>query len=211
MTGPGNHPRRTANTDPEPDVASASDAQLVDSIGRGSHDALAEVYSRHGVQVRNLARRLRHRSDADDVVQDVFLQLWGRPGRFDPTRGSLRSFLLMQAHGRSVDLLRSESTQRARETANLAERTSVASAVDDSALARLAGERVWQLLARLADGERQAIALAYFGGHTYHEVAVLLASPEGTIKGRIRSGLARLRVELGHSEPPVASPSSSQP
>jgi len=185
-------------------VAQLSDARLVECIARGSHDALAEAYSRHGGTVHTQARRLRGDGEADDVVQDVFLRLWDQPGRFDPTRGSLRSFLTMQTHGRSIDLLRSDNARRARETTALVAPSPADPNTDDRALARLAGDRALQLLARLSDDERHAIALAYFGGHTYREVAVLLEQPEGTVKGRIRNGLRRLRNELdGMPEPPA--------
>ncbi len=199
---------RTAEADADLDteIGSASDAQLVGRIGRGSHEALAEVYSRHGIDVHNLARQ-RHWGNAEDVVQDVFLQLWAYPERFDPERGSLGSFLIMQAHGRSIDVLRSESSRRNRETAKVAEPAPAAPAVDDRALARLAGEHARQLLARLPDAERQAITLAYFGGRSYREVATLLAQPEGTIKSRIRSGLRQLRTDLRDGTSPTDRPS----
>lgn len=129
-----------------------------------------------------------------------FLRLWDRPGRFDPSRGSLRSFLMMYAHGRAVDLLRSENARRNRETANLAERHPATPAVEDRALARLAGDRAWPLLARLTVGERQGITLAFYDGRTYREVAILLAQPEGTIKSCIRNGLHLLRTEMLISE-----------
>ncbi|MGI8662324.1 MAG: sigma-70 family RNA polymerase sigma factor [Acidimicrobiales bacterium] len=207
MTEPSDRQRAVESIDLDGDVASASDAELIDSIGRGSHDALAEIYSRHGSEVQRLACRLCHRGDADDVVQDVFLRLWARPGRYDPTRGSLRSFLMMQAHGRSVDMLRGERSRRHRDITSHAERKPAAGAVDDLALARLAGERAWQLLAGLTDGERQAITLAYFDGRSYREVAVLLGQPEGTIKSRIRRGLRQLRNDMGGNEPEGVAPS----
>ena len=103
---------------------------------------------------------------------------------------------MMQTHGRSVDQIRSDTARRTRETATTADPKSLHPAVDDLALAHLAGERPWSLLAGLSDGERSTIVLAYFGGYTYREVAVLLAQPEGTIKSRARSGLTRLRHQI---------------
>ncbi len=188
------------------DVAQLSDARLVGCIARGSHDALAEAYSRHGGNVHKQARRLRGEGDADDVVQDVFLRLWDQPERFDPTRGSLRSFLTMQTHGRAIDALRSDNARRARETTTLRAPRPTTPTTDDRALARLAGDRAWRHLSQLNRGERHAIVLAYFGGHTYREVAVLLEQPEGTIKGRIRTGLRRLRNELADT-PETPAPS----
>jgi RNA polymerase sigma-70 factor (ECF subfamily) len=189
-------PRPATVPSPQLDFAQFADGQLADSIVGGSHDALAEAYSRYGRQVHALAERLRGRSDADDVVQDVFLRLWDRPDCFDPTRGSLRSFLMMQAHGRAIDLLRSDASRRARDHTTLAERRPGSPAVDETALARLAGDHACKLMSRLTAIERQAIVLAYFGGHTYGDVAKLLALPEGTVKSRIRSGLRRLHYEM---------------
>src|ERR1700728_4506760 len=98
------------------DFNEASDAQLVTSIGRYSEVALAEVYRRHGGAVFGLARRvLNNASEAEDVTQEVFLRLWNEPDRFDPLRGSLRSFLLAQSHARAVDAIRSLNARRLRE------------------------------------------------------------------------------------------------
>jgi RNA polymerase sigma-70 factor, ECF subfamily len=180
-----------------PDPREASDAQLVVAIGRFRHDALAEAYRRHAGASFGLALRVTgDRALAEEVVQEVFLRLWNAPDRFDPERGSLRSFLLAQTHGRSVDLVRSESARRAREQRE-ARRTAAAGydlerEVWDLALA----DQVRSALAELTDSERSAIELAYFGGHTYREVAVLLGEPEGTVKSRIRAGLGRLRTAI---------------
>lgn len=188
-------------------VAPLSDAQLADGVARHSHAALAEIYGRHGDEMHKLAQRLRGPTSADDVVQDVFLRLWDQPGRFDAARGSLRRFLMMQTRAHAIDLLRSDNARRARETVGIAGRSPISPAVDDGALARLTGDHAWRLLSLLSDGERSAIVLAYFGDHTYREVANLLGQPEGTIKTRIRSGLGRLRHLLlsrqTESPPPV--------
>src|SRR5438067_1047301 len=98
------------------DVRQASDARLVVGIARFHEEALAEAYRRHGGAVFALARRLTNeRVLAEEVVQEVFLRLWNEPDRFDPQRGSLRAYLLAQAHGRSVDFIRSETSRRNRE------------------------------------------------------------------------------------------------
>jgi RNA polymerase sigma-70 factor (ECF subfamily) len=169
----------------------------VAAIGRSSQEALAEAYSRHSGAVYGLARRiLRDETLAEEITQEVFLRLWNNAEKFDASRGSLRSFLLAHTHGRSVDLIRSESARRTREDkdARLAnvESQSVEEEVWDMALA----EQIKTALATLIEGERKAIELAYFGGHTYREVAELLNEPEGTVKSRIRSGMKRLRAEL---------------
>src|SRR6202521_4177791 len=100
----------------------ASDASLVVSIGRWREDALAEAYRRHAGAVYGLARRVvGDPSIAEEVVQEVYLRLWNAPDKFDPERGSLRSFLLAQSHGRAVDQLRSEASRRRREERNVLE------------------------------------------------------------------------------------------
>ena len=99
-----------------PDLEKVSDAQLVTAIARFSEVALAEVYRRHGGAVFGLAKRVMgSATEAEDVTQEVFLRLWNQPDRFDPARGSLRSFLLAQSHGRAVDAIRSSSSRRRRE------------------------------------------------------------------------------------------------
>jgi RNA polymerase sigma-70 factor (ECF subfamily) len=179
------------------DLTELSDAALVVAIGRWRQDALAEAYRRHAGAVLGLASRvLLDRALAEDVVQEVFLRLWDRPERFDPERGSLRSFLLAQCHGRAVDLVRSEESRRAREERQQRERAESGydpeREVWDLAVAGYVGEALGQLPV----GEREAIELAYFGGKTYREVARILGEPEGTVKSRIRTGLRRLRSHL---------------
>jgi RNA polymerase sigma-70 factor, ECF subfamily len=179
------------------ELESASDAKLVVAIARWHEPALAEAYRRHGGAVTALARRvLGAQESAEDVTQEVFVGLWEQPERFDATRGGLRSFLLAAAHSRSVDLRRSQSARRARE-----ERDARTVATDGYDIERHAwdlhlSDQVRRAVACLSDKERKAIELAYFGGHTYREVAGILAEPEGTIKSRIRCGLGRLRQTL---------------
>jgi RNA polymerase sigma-70 factor (ECF subfamily) len=179
------------------EISEVSDAQLVTSIARYSEVALAEVYRRHGGAVYGLARRvLNNPSEAEDVTQEVFLRLWNQPDRFDATRGSLRSFLLAQSHGRAVDAVRSLNSRRLREVRD-SRRTATAEydmqhEVWDLALA----DQVAHALGELPEEERRVIELAYFEGHTYVEVAELLGQPEGTVKSRIRNGMRRMRAVL---------------
>lgn len=183
----------------------ASDAQLVVAIGRFRHDALSEVYRRHAPAAFGLARRIvGDRALAEEVVQEVFLRLWNTPDRFDAARGSLRTYLLTQTHGRSVDVVRAEAARRTREEREARLSSESGSDIEREVWDLAQAEHVRQALEQLRDGERRAIELAYFGGHTYREVAVLLGEPEGTVKSRIRSGLGRLRdalVESGMSGP----------
>jgi RNA polymerase sigma-70 factor (ECF subfamily) len=182
------------------DLREASDAKLVVAIGRYSQEALAEAYRRHGGAAFGLAQRLvGDRSMAEEVVQEVFLRLWNDPEKFDPDRGSLRSYLLAQTHGRSVDLVRSESSRRRREEREARMNAESGYDLEREVIDLAVGDQIRTALATLADGEREAIELAYFGGHTYREVAAMLGQPEGTVKSRIRSGLTRLRTALAET------------
>lgn len=175
----------------------ASDASLVVAIARWRSDALAEAYRRHGGAVFGLARRVTGSPAlGEEVTQDVFLRLWNDPERFDPGRGSLRSFLLAQTHGRAVDLLRSEGARRRREETEARMAAEAGYDIDREVWDLAVSEQIKAALDTLPVEERDAIELAYFGGHSYRQVAVMLETPEGTVKSRIRTGLKRLRAGL---------------
>jgi RNA polymerase sigma-70 factor, ECF subfamily len=174
-----------------------SDGGLVVAIGRYREEALAEAYRRHAGAVFALARRvLSDGVAAEEVVQEVFLRLWSAPDKFDPGRGSLRSYLLAQAHGRAVDLLRSEGSRRRREEREARQTAEAGYDLEREVWDLAVADRVKEVVAVLPGEERRAIELAYFGGHTYREVATLLGQPEGTVKSRIRAGLQRMRVAM---------------
>ncbi len=178
-------------------VTELSDAGLVVAISRYRQEALAEAYRRHAGAVHGLARRLLSDATlAEEIVQEVYLRLWNRPEAFDPGRGSLRAFLLALCHGRSVDLLRADRSRRQREERDLRRTAQAGYDVEHEVWDLTVAERMRDALDGLPDGERIAIGLAYYGGHSYREVAELLGEPEGTIKSRIRSGLRRLRADL---------------
>lgn len=181
------------------DPAGMGDAALVVAIGRSRDEALAEVYRRHAGAVYGLARRiLGEDTRAEEVVQEVFLRLWRQPEGFDPERGTLRSYLLADAHGRSVDLVRSEVSRRRREEKDARSRANAAYDLEHEVWDLTLAEQVKAALVGLDPEERRAIELAYFGGHSYREVAVLLGRPEGTVKSRIRAGLHKLQRSLAH-------------
>jgi RNA polymerase sigma-70 factor (ECF subfamily) len=178
------------------DAAAVEDRELVARLAAGESAALREVHDRYAGLVFGLARRvLGDDAMAEDVTQEVFVSVWQQPERFDPTRGSLRSWLGLLAHRRAVDRVRAE-VRRARGEHQLdaAEpRTTDAETEVDAQLARawLAG-RVQEALAQLPAEQRDAVVLAYYGGRTYREVAVELDIPEGTAKSRLRLALAKL-------------------
>jgi RNA polymerase sigma-70 factor (ECF subfamily) len=179
------------------DVGALGDGLLVEAIVARQPEALEEAYKRHSAPVFGVARRvLGDRVLAEEIMQEVFLRLWRDPARFDATRGTLRSYLFIDANARAIELIRSDTARRGREDRTT--KQSHPSPVDverevwDAALA----DHLRDALDSLSDGERDAIELAYFGDHTYREVALILDQPEGTIKTRIRTGLMRLRDRL---------------
>jgi RNA polymerase sigma-70 factor, ECF subfamily len=132
---------------------------------------------------------------AEDITQDVFVRLWTNPGSFDPERASLRTYLGMLTHGRAVDVVRSDVRRAEREHVEAGEAILLEPAawsrpdsVEDEDLA----VRVRRAVGRLPPAQREALRLAYFGGHSYRSVAVLLGIPEGTAKSRLRQALAKL-------------------
>ncbi len=182
---------------PSRDLALVSDASLVVAIARYRQDALAETYRRHAGAVHALARRLLcDHTLAEEVVQEVFLRIWDAPEKYDAERGSLRSYLLAQCHGRSVDLIRSEQSRRDRELKEHRQQAEAGYDIEHEVWDLAVADHVREAISDLPTEERRAIELAYLGGHTYREVAVLLDQPEGTVKSRIRAGLRRMRRVL---------------
>jgi RNA polymerase sigma-70 factor (ECF subfamily) len=179
------------------DLTLASDATLVVAVARYRQEALAEAYRRHAGAVYALARRLlNEQSLAEEVVQEVFFRLWDTPEKFDAARGTLRSYLLAQCHGRSVDLIRSEQSRRQREVKEHRQRAEAGYDIEHEVWDLAVAVTVGAALVDLRHDERRAIELAYFRGHTYREVALILDQPEGTVKSRIRSGMKRMRRSL---------------
>jgi RNA polymerase sigma-70 factor (ECF subfamily) len=159
---------------------------------------LAEAYQLYGQRVYRVAYGLLRREElAQDVTQEVFVRLWKRPERYDADRGALASFLQLDAHGRSVDLIRSEEARAKREITNERLSSNHQAGPEEEAMKRVTSERVRHALNQLKDTERDPIAMAFYLGYSYRKVAEVLELPEGTVKSRIRSGLAKLRESLG--------------
>lgn len=176
-----------------------ADRSLAQRLCAGDESALGELYDTYAPFVHALARRIIGDGEAaEDVVQEVFVTLWQQPDRFDPARGTMRAFLGTLTHRRSVDLIRREEARRRREDRTHAVPEPVAG-VDEHAMRSATGELVRAALDTLPPAQRECLELAYFGGHTYRQVADLLGIPEGTAKSRLRLALARI-AEVLHPE-----------
>jgi RNA polymerase sigma-70 factor (ECF subfamily) len=173
----------------------------VQRLGQADGAALSQLYQRFSRPCYSLARRIcADEGLAEDVVQEVFLTLWRDPTRFDPSRGGFATWLLTLIHHKAVDAVRRESTIRRRmvaapEAGEDWSPTPVPGA-DQAAMARVAAGQVRAALHRLPLEQRQVLALAYFGGHTQREIAVLIGVPLGTVKSRMFTAVQRLRSLL---------------
>lgn len=184
------------STDPfnERDAASAALA----AAGRGDQQAFGHFYDATSSMVYGLVLRvLRDPSHAEEVTQEVFVEAWRLAARYDPDRGAASSWIATIAHRRAVDRARSEQSHRNRNDLIGRQAETDHDQVSEVVIDRFERTRVMAALDHLTKDQRAAVELAYFDGHTYREVAALLGAAEGTVKGRIRDGLIKLRDHLG--------------
>ena len=195
MTEPDLGPQRPGAVPVVPRPERAEIDGLLRAVGRGDDAAFARLYDLLSPRVFGLARRvLRDPAQAEEMAQEVLIEVWRSAGRFDPERGSGLSWVLTIAHRRTVDRVRSEqaSTDRERRVAE----TSVHIPYDevaDQVDSRLERQQVRRCLDGLTELQREAITMAYYGGRTYREVAEKLEIALPTVKTRMRDGLIRLR------------------
>ncbi len=187
-SGPAGNPlRATGNWRPTDDLG---DSGLVMALARGEVGALAEVYHQHGASVYGVAARLCCPAQAEEVNRMVFLSLWRSPADFDPGGGSLRCFLVAEAHHRAVDVLRADTSRLTPEASTSAHD------LEQKVLAGQSKTAVRGLLLGLSKTERQAIILAHFGGYTRGQVATLLSLPSQTVNAAILTGMGRIRANM---------------
>jgi len=179
--------------------AAEVDARLLDGVAAGDADALALLFDRHGAAVLGvLTRMLGRAGEADEVLQEVFLWLWKHPRRYDPSRSSLRGWLLVIARSRALDVLRADRSRRVREEGVERERPTVHEPVPLADLEqREAERRLRAAMVTLPDEQRRCIELAFFAGLSHSQIAARLQQPLGTVKSRIQLGMAKLRAALG--------------
>lgn len=173
-------------------------ANALHLAGLGDQEAFGVFYDEMSSLVYGLVLKVvRNPAISEEVTQEVFVELWRLAARFDADRGNVRSWVATIAHRRAVDRVRSEESARVRDERAVQDAPQSFDSVEDEVTASLDAKRVIDALGSLTDLQRQAIELAYYGGHTYQQTAVLLGVPEGTVKTRIRDGMVRLRDNLG--------------
>lgn len=173
------------------------------AAGRGDQQAVGELYDRHGASMYGLAMRVT--SDAalaQDVVQDAFVSIWRNASRFDPARGSARTWIMSITHHRAIDLLRRRRPAQGLPDPELPPPASLVTPdIWDDVAARVDAGRVRWAMSTLSGVQREAIEMAYFGGLTQQEIALRTNAPLGTVKSRIRLGLLAMRAALDAAEP----------
>jgi RNA polymerase sigma-70 factor (ECF subfamily) len=182
------------------------DGQSADHVGEllvrvsgGDRGAFADLYDMLSSRVFGLIRRvLVDPSQSEEVLQEVFLEIWQSASSFAPNKGQGRSWILTMAHRRAVDRVRSSQASVDRDVRiGARDAYTPQEGIAEQVELRIEGRRVVRALRTLPDAQREALTLAYFGGYSQSEIAALVGAPLGTIKTRMRDGLNRLRQEMG--------------
>jgi RNA polymerase sigma-70 factor (ECF subfamily) len=167
-----------------------NDGALVAAIRNGNQEAMAELYDRYSSVVYAVALRvLGDTSAAEDILQEIFMQLWRKPGAFDASRGNLAPWLAVITRNRAVDVLRKRRPQSELEDTTLTVDPDFAGEADRGLIV----EKVRSALQAMSSQQRSALEMAYFEGYSHSEISAKTGEPLGTIKTRIRSGLMQLR------------------
>jgi RNA polymerase sigma-70 factor, ECF subfamily len=181
-------------------LRSLADEDLMQLVRRGHAPAFEVIYERHSQAAFSLAYRMAgSRGVAEDVVQDAFLNIWRSGARYERTRGSVRTWVLGIVHHRAIDALRRSFVHERRRASDegIEERLETGTRTDVEAARHEEAHTVRAALDHLPSEQSQVIELAYFGGFTHTEIATMLDTPVGTVKGRMRLGLEKMRHALG--------------
>jgi RNA polymerase sigma-70 factor (ECF subfamily) len=184
------------------ELAVLADEELMQLVQQGDPRAFEVLYDRHGGASFSLAYRMvGDRAAAEDITQEAFLSMWRSRVRYEPTRGSVRTWVLGIVHHRAIDGLRRNLVhQRRRASAEgIEEVHEAAERTDVEAARREEARTVREAMEELPEQQLQVIELAYFGGFTHTQIAEMLEMPVGTVKGRMRLGLEKLRRQLGEA------------
>jgi RNA polymerase sigma-70 factor (ECF subfamily) len=196
MSRPRHHQRSNSATE----LRGLADEELMALMRRGEAPAFEVVYERHSGAAYSLAYRMcGSRGPAEDVTQEAFLAIWRSGSRYDPARGSVRTWVLGIVHNRAIDWLRRSVVQDRRRASDegLAERLEAQERTEVEAARRDEASSVRALMGKLPEEQSRVIQLAYFGGFTHSEIARMLDTPIGTVKGRMRLGLEKMRAGVG--------------
>jgi len=182
----------------QPEEAQIDDVALLKAIAGKEEKALSQLYDRYRVVLFGLlVRILNNREEAEDVLQELFLQVWHRAGDYDSNRGRPFTWLVTLARSRAIDRLRSVASRERVATESAREVTEeVSDAVADAVRSEQRGI-VTSALSQLPEEQQRALVLAYFDGLTQSEIADRLGAPLGTVKTRMRAGMIKLREMLG--------------
>ncbi len=181
------------------DLRTLADEDLMQLLRRGDPRAFEAVYERHSSAAFSLAYRMVGRGNvAEDVVQEAFLSIWRSGARYERARGSVRTWVLGIVHHRAIDQLRRSSVHSKRRASDegLEERLESGERTDLEVARRDEAETIRSAMETLPPEQSHVIELAYFGGFTHTEIADILETPVGTVKGRMRLGLEKLRDRL---------------
>jgi RNA polymerase sigma-70 factor (ECF subfamily) len=187
------------------DLRSLADEDLMQLVQRGDPRAFELVYDRHSGAAFSLAYRMVGRGNvAEDVVQEAFLSIWRSGARYERARGSVRTWVLGIVHHRAIDQLRRSSVHDKRRASDegLEERLESGERTDNEVARREEAASIRSAMDTLPADQSHVIELAYFGGFTHTEIAGILEAPVGTVKGRMRLGLEKLRNQLRTLEMP---------
>jgi RNA polymerase sigma-70 factor, ECF subfamily len=185
------------------DLRSLADEDVMQLVRRGDARAFEVIYERHSAAAFSLAYRMMGtRAGAEDVTQDAFLSLWRSGARYDRARGSVRTWVLGIVHHRAIDALRRATVHDKRRASDegIEERFEARERTDVEAARREEAGTVRGALSSLPADQSQVIELAYFGGFTHTEIADMLDAPVGTVKGRMRLGLKKMKAQLGEGQ-----------